>query len=143
MESIGKYNGRPVYKVSKSQYEELLVRGDFGSELYAIIEDGFLCSGDTAIGRVSWQTMNVEDFRQHDFVNMRKRYAPKNVKSTYNEPAETEYHEPSSASGTLSEADLDMILDNAMHGSVVGGIDLDDIGTIGDLDVGDNFRPKG
>ena len=143
MENIGKYNGRPVYKVSKSQYEELLVRGDFGSELYAIIEDGFLCSGDTAIGQVNWKTMNVEDFRQHDFVNMRKRYAPKNVKSTYNEPAETEYHEPSSAPGTLSEADLDMILDNAMHGSVVGGIDLDDIGTIGDLDVGDNFRPRG
>ena len=77
MENIGKYNGRPVYKVSKSQYEEALARGDFGNELYAIIEDGFLCSGDTAIGQVNWRNMNVEDFHLHDFVNMRKSYAPK------------------------------------------------------------------
>lgn len=143
MENIGKYNGRPVYKVSRSQYEELLVRGDFGNELYAIVDDGFLCSGDTAIGQVNWKNMNVEDFRPHDFVNMRKRYAPKTVKSAYTEPAEVEFHEPSSAPGTLSEEDLDMILDSAMHNSVVGGIDLDAIATIGDLDVGDDFRPKG
>ena len=143
MENIGKYNGRPVYKVSKSQYEELLARGNFGSELYAIIEDGLLCSGDIALGQVNWRTMNVVDFGPNDFVDMRKRYAPKEVVSAYKEPVEAEFHEPSSAPGTLSEADLDMILDSAMHNSVVGGIDLDAIATIGDLDVGDDFRPRG
>jgi hypothetical protein len=143
MENIGKYNGRDVWKVSKSKYEELLAKGNFGGELFAIIEDGFLCSGDTAIGQVNWKTMNVLDFEPRDFVDMKKRYAPKTVKSAYTEPAEVEFHEPSSAPGTLSEADLDMILDSAMHNSVVGGIDLDAIATIGDLDVGDDFRPKG
>ena len=143
MENIGKYNGRPVYKVSRSQYEELLARGNFGSELYAIIEDGLLCSGDIALGQVNWRTMNVVDFGPNDFVDMRKRYAPKEVVSAYKEPVEVEFHEPSSAPGTLSEEDLDMILDSAMHNSVVGGIDLDAIATIGDLDVGDDFRPRG
>ena len=143
MENIGKYNGRPVFKVSKSKYEELLAKDNFSSELFAIIEDGFLCSGDTAIGQVNWKTMNVVDFSPNDFVNMRKRYAPKTVKSAYTEPVEVEFHEPSSAPGTLSEADLDMILDSAMHNSVVGVIDLDAIATIGDLDVGDDFRPRG
>ena len=143
MENIGKYNGRPVYKVSRSQYEELLARGNFGSELYAIIEDGLLCSGDIALGQVNWRTMNVVDFGPNDFVDMRKRYAPKDVVSAYKEPVEVEFHEPSSAPGTLSEEDLDMILDSAMHNSVVGGIDLDAIATIGDLDVGDDFRPRG
>ena len=143
MENIGKYNGRPVYKVSRSQYEELLARGNFGSELYAIIEDGLLCSGDIALGQVNWRTMNVVDFSPNDFVDMRKRYAPKEVVSAYKEPVEAEFHEPSSAPGTLSEEDLDMILDSAMHNSVVGGSDLDAIATIGDLDIGDDFRPRG
>lgn len=140
MENIGSYKGRRVYKCSRSEYDNVR---EFGHELYAIIEDGLLVSGDTAIGRVNWRTMDVEDFNPRDFIDLRNKPKKKEVKSIYETPVEPEFHEPSVAVGALSEADLDMILDNAMHNSIIGGIDLDAIATVGDLDVGDEYSPRG
>ena len=135
--NIGRYHGRYVYKVEKNDFLENYIN-DGTHNLYALIETGELVSGDTVIGRVNWRTMDVEDYDPKDFVSVRNEPKKKEVKSSYEAPAAPEYSTPTG----LNEAELDAILDNAMHGSVVGGIDLDDIGTIGDLDVGDNYRPS-
>lgn len=135
--NIGRYHGRQVYKVEKKEFLRNFIN-DGTDNLYAFVETGELVSGDTVIGRVNWRTMDVTDYDPRDFVSVRNEPKKKEVKSSYETPTAPEFSSPV---GALTDKELDAILDNAMNGSVVGGIDLDNIGTIGDLDVGDEYAP--
>ena len=138
-ENIGAWKGRRVYKIDRQSYlDEWIDAGT--ADLFVLTDNGDLASGNSVIGRVNLRTMDVEEYDPRDFVSVRTGKTACEIVSSYKEPTEPEYQSPTSL---LGDAEIDAILDNAMHGSVVGGINLDDIGTIGDLDVGDNFRPKG
>ena len=137
--NVGTWKGRKVYKTYKNSYIDNWI-DDGSTDLYILVDDnGSLASGNSIIGRVNLQTMDVEEYDPRDFVSVRTGKTAREIVSSYKAPTEPEYQSPTSL---LGDAEIDAILDNAMHGSVVGGIDLDDIGTIGDLDVGDNFRPN-